>query len=323
MEWGVQIRRALTPDDVDALLLAGVQRVTVPLPWGWAERQQGRWYFEAIDHFLAPLRAAGIPLQGLLGPGISEHWPPWVVSQGGAAHPDYIEHFASYCAALAARCEDISVFRVEEDLNAAFWWEGVRTRRRRGACWRDAGFRRKLLGAACQAVRDQRPDAELRITVRPGIPGWRKDLIRTLRSGIPVSRVGLTLPASSVLPDPEIGRNVGDRVEEVRDLLDSSGHEAIDVEVARCAYPTHRDRFSPKGQREFLVVAAAAAAEAGSVGFHWWALRDQAHDDPILGYWTPEAERHMGLLYYDSTPKPSMDEFRVLATGDRFGQGRA
>ena len=321
MEWGIQIQRAVSEREVALLVQAGIQRVTVPLPWGWVERTRGSWNFAAVDHFLAPLLAGGVPLQGVLGPGISERWPPWVLKGGGADSSDYVENFARYCAATVRECNEISVFRVEEDLNAAFWWDGLRTRRRRGQVWRDPSFRRVLLQESCQAVIGARPDVELRLTFRPGLPGWKKDLTRLAKAALPIARIGLTLPSSSLFSDPQLGRDVGGWVSEARSILDEAGATTVQLEVARCGYPTHRRRFSPRHQREFLVEASAAAEEAGSAGFHWWSLRDQAHDDPVLGYWTPDSERHMGLLYYDSTPKPAMDELRVLATGDRFGQG--
>jgi hypothetical protein len=321
VEWGIQIQRAVSEREVALLVQAGIQRVTVPLSWGWVERTRGSWNFAAVDHFLAPLLGGGVPLQGVLGPGISERWPPWVLKGGGADASDYVENFARYCAATVRECNEISVFRVEEDLNAAFWWDGLRTRRRRGQVWRDPSFRRVLLQESCQAIIEARPDVELRLTFRPGLPGWKKDLARLAKAALPVARIGLTLPSSSLFSDPQLGRDVGGWVSEARSILDEAGATTVQLEVARCGYPTHRRRFSPRHQREFLVEASSTAEEAGSAGFHWWSLRDQAHDDPVLGYWTPDSERHMGLLYYDSTPKPAMDELRVLATGDRFGQG--
>ena len=174
---------------------------------------------------------------------------------------------------------------------------------------------------ACEAVRDARPDAEIRVTIRPGVVGWKTDLVRTLRAGPLFDVLGLTLPSSFLLPDPDLSGDIGEWVAEVREVLQGVGREDLPIEVARCGYPTHRKRFSPKAQREYLVGAAQSARSAGACGFHWWSLRDQAHDDPVLRYWTPEGERHLGLLYYDSTPKPAMDELRVLATGDRFGGG--
>ena len=93
------------------------------------------------------------------------------------------------------------------------------------------------------------------------------------------------------------------------------------VEIARTAYPTRGARFTPRRQRRYLELAARSAQDAGAAGLHWWALRDQAHDDPILRYWTPPQERHYGLLYYDGVEKPAADALRVLATGDRYGEG--
>ena len=319
----MQIHRAVRSEELDRLVHAGLGRITVPLPWGWCERKKGQWDFAGVDHFLAPVRSSGLPLQGVLGPGISEFIPSWLLSEGGAEAADYIDLFAASCARLAEHCDDFVTFRVEQDLNAAFWWDGLRTRKRRGAVWRDASFRMDLLGASLAAVRRVRPDAELRTTLRPGVPGWKRSLERLVRSQPELDGLGLSLPASGLFADPMLGSDVGAWVREAKTIAARAGRSDLPVEVARCAYPTHAARFTPRAQREWLVAAAHSALEAGASGFHWWALRDQAHDDPMLGYWTPTAERHMGLSYYDSTPKPVMDEFRVLATGDRFGSAES
>jgi hypothetical protein len=212
----------------------------------------------------------------------------------------------------------VEVFRVEDELNAAFAWEGLRTRRRRGRCWRDRRYRDHLLAGAVAAVRGARPDAEVRVTVQTSLPGWRGAVRRWLAAGIRVDRLGLSLLLPSVLPDRDQAARVAEVVAAARRLLDRTGAEHTAVEIARVGYPTQRSSFTPRRQREYLQAAGRAAVQEGAVGFHWWALRDQAHDDPVLGYWTPPAERHAGLLFFDSTPKPALEELRVLATGRRL-----
>ena len=198
MEWGVQIHRAVGSRELTALRSAGVGLLTVPLPWGWCERREGTWDFPALEHFLRPIRESGLAVQGLLGPGISEGWPPWLLKRGGADLEDYVERFAGACAQLAQACEWISIFRVEQDLNAAFWWDGLRTRKRRGKRWRDEHFRHQLLSRAVEAVWAVRPDAHLWTTFRPGLPGWQDELRETVRALPQFDRIGLSLPASGI-----------------------------------------------------------------------------------------------------------------------------
>lgn len=309
-EWGVHVLRPVGTSEVDLLLRAGFTRITVPVPWRWAEPRRGSWDLAPLDHFLAPFRDAGLPLQASLGPAMPHALP----DHASADDPDFVDRAAAAAGRLAAGLPDITVFRVETDLNAAAWFERLVTRRRRGARWADAGFRSALLAAVCSAVRSARPDAELRATVHAGLPGWRGAVRRWAGAGVRLDRLGLTLQPCFFLPDPALAQRCGDAVREAADLVPA-------VEVARVAYPTRGARFSPREQRRFLEIGARAARDAGAVGFHWWALRDQAHDDPILGYWSPSQERSYGMLYYDGVGKPAADALRVLATGDRFGEG--
>jgi hypothetical protein len=179
-----------------------------------------------------------------------------------------------------------------------------------------------LLRAAVEAVKVARPDASVRVTVHVGLPGWRGELRRWIRDGLRFDRLGLTVQPCFFLPDPELAARCGEAVvEAITTLRGELGDDAPAVEIARTAYPTKGSRFTPRRQRRFMELAAKSAQDAGAEGLHWWALRDQAHDDPILRYWTPSQERHYGLLYYDGVEKPVADTLRVLATGDRFGEG--
>lgn len=309
-EWGVHVLRPVGPAEVALLLRAGLSRVTVPVPWRWAEVRRGSWDLAPLDHFLAPFRDAGLPLQASLGPAMPHALP----DHASADDVDFVERYAAACGRLAADLPDVTVFRLETDLNGAAWVERLITRRRRGARWADAGFRAALIVAVCEAVRAARPDASLRATVHAGLPRWRSAVRRWLAAGARIDRLGLTLQPCFFLPDPSLAVRCGEAVAEAKDLVAS-------VEVARVAYPTKGARFSPREQRRFLEIGARAAQDAGAAGFHWWALRDQAHDDPILGYWSPAQERSYGMLYYDGVGKPAADALRVLATGDRFGEG--
>jgi len=318
-EWGVHVLRPVTDHELALLARLGITRVTVPLPWRWTEPQRGNWQLAPLDHFLAPLRASGLPLQGALGP-VMAHALPDHASDPDA--PDFIERFAAACGEIAARTPDIGVFRVESELNAAAWWERLATRRRRGERWTDPGFRSALLRRAVDAVKQARPDAEVRVTVHAGIPGWRRELSRWIRDGLTFSRLGVTVQPCFFLPDPSLAARCGEAMSEATAALHAAGVQ-VPVEVARTAYPTRGARFTPRRQREFLEEGARSLEQSGAAGLHWWALRDQAHDDPILRYWTPPQERHYGLLYYDGVEKPVSESLRVLATGDRFGEGIA
>jgi hypothetical protein len=218
---------------------------------------------------------------------------------------------------------ELDLVRVEDELNSAHPWETVRTRRRRGKRWRDRSFSAELLLTSCAALRDARDDVSLRVTLQAGSLGWKRDLSSWLAQGLRVDRLGISLAPCAWRPDPRLAERIGRALSEASALLAAhdGACEATELEVSRVSYPTHRAAWTPRRQREFLVKAVASASRAGAVGFHWSSLRDQAYDDPSLGYWTPASQRHEGLLYYDGSSKPIMDELRVLATGDRFGEG--
>lgn len=310
---GVHVLRPVSRDEAAQLARAGVTPAVVHLPWRWTEKVRGQLDLSSVEHFLAPLQEAGVPLLGVLGPGMPHLLPDWLLKQGGVDCADYAERFTEHCGQLAAALP-LTAFRVEDELNAAWPWEAVRTRRRRGRGWRDPRLRSAILARATAAVRQARPDATIQVTARTGVPGWRREVARWTRAGAQFDELGLALLPSAWLPDPELAEAVGDAVEAGLALCPR-------VVVSRTGYATASARFTPRGQREYLEHAVAAADRAGAAGLQWWALRDQAHDDPLLGYWTPSRERHMGLLYYDGLPKAAMDAFRVLATGARFGEG--
>ncbi len=315
MDFGLHLLRPVDAAEATGLRRLGLAAVTVPLSWRWAEKQRGAWDFASIDHFLAPLRAAGVPLQGALGPAFTHLLPEHVVAEGSADADDFVARFADASARIAAACPDVAVFRVEDGLNVAWLWDGLRTRRRRGRLWRDRGFRLELLLATLEAVRAARPDAELRVTLDAALPRWTRALSAWSAASVSCDRFGLRVDPAHLLCDPRMAARAGEVVARARDLTDRP------VEIARIIYPTRGGRYSPRRQREFLVEAANSAAEAGAAGLHWGPLRDQAWPDPVLEYWVPERERYCGLAYYDGTPKAALDELRVLATGDRFGEG--
>ena len=323
-EWGVHVRRPVSEAEVDLLEQAGVEVVTVPLSWRWIERAEGHVDFTAVHHLLAPFAGRSLRIQGLLGPAMPHALPEWLNARGGVDAPEFISAFARYCALVAHELVELDLVRVEDEINSAHPWETLRTRRRRGRRWRDRAFGAQLLLTSCAALRVARADLSLRATVHVGSLGWKRDLSSWLSQGLDVDRIGLSVSPCGWRPDPRRAARITRALVDARAILgeyDDSG-ERIELEVARVAYPTHRAAWTPRRQREFLVEAVAAANRGGAVGFHWSSLRDQAYDDPSLGYWTPTSHRHEGLLYYDGSPKPVMDEIRVLATGDRFGEGR-
>lgn len=324
-EWGVHVQRPISPGELELVEQAGIDLVTLPLPWRWMEPSEGRIDMAAVKHLLEPFAGSSVGVQGLLGPAMPHALPEWVMERGGVDAPDFVDRFSRYCIRAVEELPGLAAVRIEDELNAAHPWETLRTRRRRGRRWKDRAFASELLLTASAALRNVRPELQLRVTLEAGVPGWQSSLRRWLAEGLRVDRIGLSMSPCSWLPDPGHANRLAAAVAAARTLIareqGEGAGELIPVEVSRASYATHRRAWTPRRQREFLVKAAAAARDAGAVGFHWSSLRDQAYDDPSLGYWSPARERHEGLLYYDGSPKPVMDEFRVLATGDRFGEG--
>ena len=321
-EWGVHLARPVTVREVELLERSGIQVVTVSLPWAWMERREGNFDFTALHHLLRPLKDSSLRVQGLLGPAMWHALPEWLRGRGGADAPGFVDAYARYCGRLVAELDVLIAVRVEDDLNSAHPWETLRTRRRRGRRWRDRSFRAELLLAASEAVRAQRPELEQRVSLQAGALGWARELGSWLKQGLQVERIGLSFSPCSWFFDPQRGASLAGPLARLASLLAASAQAGgTPPEGARVSYPTHRVSWTPRRQRQFLACAARSAQKGGAVAVHWSTLRDQAYDDPSLGYWTPARERHQGLLYYDGSPKPAMDELRVLATGDRYGEG--
>lgn len=311
-EWGVHLLRPVTSDEARILAGHGLDRIAVHLPWRWWEPRRGQVDPRTTDWFLGPLREHGLPLLGLLGPAMPHLLPDHAQDTDA---DDWIERFAASCAQTVTLFPDLTAVRVEGALNAARF-ERLVTRRRRGRRWRDPVFATELLKAATAAVRAARPDVRIQVTAHAGVPGWRRHVQRWLEAGVSVDRLGLVLQPALVLPDPRMAGRVADAIAQARAVVGDS----VPVEVARIGYPTGGARYTPRAQREFLAEAARSAQDAGAAGLSWWALRDQAFPDPVLGYWTPSQERRYGLRYFDGTAKPADEELRVLATGSRFGR---
>lgn len=302
----VRLRRPLSDELSLRLAKAGITDVLVPILWRRVERQEGQWDWRGLEHDLGPLRAAGLRPSFVLGPLRTDMLPPALGRAGGADAPEFLERFCAFVRAVRAQHPGVAL-RIDDGTNAAGY--AVRlTRTRAGRLWNDARARVEVLFRACSEAQPSPRE----ISIECAEPGWEGELKRVLDRGVAVDRVVLGHRGAAFLPDPALGAQWGDRVVAAREI---SG-VPIDAELG---WPTHRPWFTPARQAEWWRVAAAAALKAGAARIIASDLRDQAHDDPSLGYWLPDSDRHRGLWYYDGTAKPAWAEFLAVGRGGRFG----
>ncbi len=308
---GITLLRPVDRALASTLAEARLGRVAIHLPWAWVEDREGRWDPRGTDRLLAPLREAGLPIHGILGPAMPHLLPLWLHRSGGVDRPDFIERFADYCARVADRERDIRSFRIEDEVHSACW-EAVRTRRRVGRAWWSRSFADRLLSKAITAVRAVRPDATLELTLSARAP-WTGLAMRRLVALAPaIDEVGLGHLAHGLLPGVDRGETLGEAVAQARARL------PWPVGVSRLGHPVDLGRRTPRLQADYLVRASQSVEAAGGAGLTWASLRDQAHDDPSLGYWPPAWERSLGLRSYDGTPRVGWEELRRLSRGGRF-----
>lgn len=306
----VRVHRPLADEAVLRLVRDGVSEVVLPVAWRSVEPRAGQWEGRGLDHLLEGVRRHGLPFSLALGPMRPDRLPRWVDERGGVDAADFPERFAAFAALVAAHVADTRAIRVEE-AHHAVPWEAMFWRTRRGEASRSAAGPLRWIAAALRAIGESRPGLPRLVVIDAGLPGWRDGLGGLRGAGVEADRLVVCKHHFGLLPDPRLAASWGGVMASARALCPWP----VDAELAA---PTHRERFSPARQAEWVRIAAAAALDAGAVRLGWAALRDQAHDDPQLGYWVPDRQRHLGLWYYDGTPKPAWDEWLAAARERRF-----
>ncbi|MCK6529877.1 hypothetical protein L6R50_20730 [Myxococcota bacterium] len=313
MRWGVRTLRLLTLDQCRLLKEKGIDWVRIPLPWSFVERRRGQRDWAPTDRWLSAPLESGLSVLGIVGEGFAHATPAWVEGEGGIQAPDHARRLADYVSDVVSRYPAVRGWQVEECLNG--WaWEVLGSRRRKGRGWADAATRLRLLREAAEAVRRADAGAKVHVTVTADLPGWRRSAAEWRDAGLRIDVLGLSLFPCRVVPLPSLASRVGEAVHAAREIAGIP-----EIEISATGFPTHRDPWTHARQREYLAGAAREAREAGAAGFFVSHLRDQAHDDPELGYWMPDQARNLGIWRYDGTPKAAFDELRVVIREDRYG----
>jgi hypothetical protein len=250
----------------------------------------------------------------------TEGWEPADEFTGVSAN-EYLYNLKIYAHATVRKfADDIHVWQIENELNAAFFAAAIPEWWRKGDLWLDREFRNKVWQILVEAVRSEDPDALIihdfhMLGFMAALEDWSDDL----------NIIGINYYPNQLASLPVMGFSVGEYVWAVRRALKGLGYEDIPVWVTETGYPGIEiedpadnisladdvDYFSESRQSAYLGTALTSAVEKGAEGFFYYSLVTQ---EDFQGS-TPTPMRFSGLIRRESDEhKPALDTFSNLFT---------
>jgi len=265
------------------------------------------------------------------GKTIAPAIPPWSGSENyiAVSADEYLYNLKIYAHTVVRKfADDIDVWQIENELNAAGfaaadpqWW-------RKGDLWLDKDFRNRVWDILVSAVRTEDPTARIThdlhmLGFMPAMESWVDDM----------DIVGVNFYPNQTSAIPVLGFVVGEYVWAVRRVLKGLGYPDKPVWLIETGYPGIEEidasdslllgedllYFSEKRQGEFIGTALNSAVENGASGFFYYSLTAQENMPggiPDLNKFI----RYSGLVRRETDePKPGLDIFagqlKSLITG--------
>lgn len=245
----------------------------------------------------------------------------WIAPQGfvGVSAEEYLYNLKLYAHAVIRRfADDVDVWQLENELNAAGWAAADSTWWRQGDLWLDEEFRNRVWSTLVEAVHAE--DASARIThdfhmldIMPALQSWLDDL----------DIVGVNFYPNAVTALPVLGFSVGEYVWAVRRALKGLGCPKMPVWVIETGYPGKEIKdppdslnlakdsnfFSESRQALYIQDAMSSAVLNGAQGFFYYTLVNVENDDaasPVLDRYL----RYCGLIRRNTdVPKSGLQVF--------------
>ena len=312
----------LTPEDIDGLL-------TDPEHWDTTAFTNLQNHLDNGFTFgLIPFLALGVGHEDRMpldegGLRIAPATEGWQSPEGytGISAGEYLYNLKIYAHAVVRTfAQEIKVWQIENELNAAGFASAVPDWWRKGDLWNDPEFRNQVWDILVEAVRTEDPDPSTRIIhdlhmlgFMEGLEDWIKDL----------DIVGINYYPNQVSSLPVMGFTVGEYVWAVRRALKGLGHEEIPVWLTETGYPgieivdppedillaNDIAYFSESKQEEYVLTALKSAVENGVNGFFYYSLVTQ--DDFPGGI--PQPMRYSGMIRRDTDAyKPALQTYSDL-----------
>jgi hypothetical protein len=256
----------------------------------------------------------------LIAPGTEE----WESPDGyiRVSANEYLYNLKIYAHAVVRKlADDIDIWQIENELNAAGFAASLPQWWRKGNLWIDAEFRNQVWKILVDAVHSEDPDAQIihdlhMLGFMDGMEEWLEDM----------DIVGINYYPNQVNSLPLMGFSVGEYVWAVRRALKGLGFENKEVWLTETGYPgieiidppenIHLADdivyFSENRQSMYIEDAITSAVENGANGFFYYSLVTQ--EDFPEEIWEPM--RYSGMVRRDSdVHKKALNTFAEL-----FGQ---
>jgi hypothetical protein len=245
----------------------------------------------------------------------TETWDPAEGYTGVSAN-EYLYNLKIYAHATVKRFADnIDVWQIENELNAAGFAAAVPEWWRKGDLWQEAEFRNQVWDILVNAVHTEDPTALIThdlhmLGFMQGLEDWVDDM----------DIVGINYYPNQVAALPVMGFTVGEYVWAVRRALKGLGYEEKPVWLTETGYPGILPLdpddgimlaedvlyFSESRQKEYVETALRTAVKNGVSGFFYYSLVTQ-DDNPL------EPMRYSGLVRRETdVHKPALQAYADL-----------
>jgi len=244
----------------------------------------------------------------------------WIAPEGytGVSANEYLYNLKIYAHATVKRfADEIDIWQIENELNAAGFAAAVPEWWRKGDLWLDTDFRNKVWQILVEAVRVEDPSALIvhdlhMLGFMQGLEQWIEDM----------DIIGINYYPNQIAALPGMGFTVGEYVWAVRRALIGLGQSEKTVWLTETGYPGIEIEdppddimlaedvtfFSESRQNEYVDEALTSAVEKGVSGFFYYSLvtqEDFAGDLPV-------PMRFSGMIRRDDTYKPALQTYADL-----------
>jgi len=247
--------------------------------------------------------------------------PGWIGPENytGVNANEFLYNLKIYAHAVVSRFADqIDIWQIENELNAAGFAAADSTWWRKGDLWRDQNFRDRVWRILVDAVRTEDPSARIThdlhmLGFMPAMESWLEDM----------DIVGVNFYPNQTGALPVMGFVVGEYIWAVRRVLKGLGYPDKPVWLIETGYPGIEINdisdslllqddmlyFSEKRQADFIETALLSAVKNGVNGFFYYALATEENmsgDIPGLNKYI----RYAGLVRGETDqPKPGLSVF--------------
>ncbi len=250
----------------------------------------------------------------------SEMWQP-VDGYTAVSAEEYLYNLKIFAHATVRKFAPyISMWQIENELNAAGFAAAIPEWWRKGDLWQDDAFRNRVWEILVTAVRVEDPQAQITHNLHmlgfmQGLENWIDDM----------DVVGFSFYPNQLTALPNLGFSVGEYVWAVRRALKGLNQGDKPVWIIETGFPgIERDDppsplrldedllyFSESRQADYIKMAVSSAVENGARGFFYYSLTTQ--EDTLADRIENRFMRYSGLIRRDSDePKPALAVFSKL-----------